>query len=466
VTHDHPASAAPKFGPVGPTIFIECTHTFHTDMNTGIQRVVRNVLRHAEAVAAQHGYAVVPVMLEDERFVAVDMHTVLRDKRRDRSETLPAGLAAAPAPLGLRRRIFDALHPAWHVVLRILAALLPFAVARRFIYAPPQIAGLARCILMPWIALRGRPAPVTLDQRPCSVGDVLLLLDSSWTFPIWPAVRRFQARGGRVAGVIYDIIPISHPWTAMPELVVAFEAWLGDHAITSDILIGISRSVAQQLESHLRPCGGQPLTRARIDHFHLGAQLDFVVHTDLVRQGIADIFFADRHIFLMVGSIEPRKKHAFALDAFDAFWASGGDASLVIVGRSAWKTEDVLHRISAHPEFGRRLFLLNDADDSELDFAYRGASALVIASEIEGFGLPIVEAFQRGLPVLCSDIPVFREIADGRATFFALDDPQNLTRAVAEFCRSRHVARREERFPQPWLTWRESTEQLFAAMLG
>jgi alpha-1,2-rhamnosyltransferase len=152
------------------------------------------------------------------------------------------------------------------------------------------------------------------------------------------------------------------------------------------------------------------------------------------------------------------------LDAFDAYWALGSDAALVIVGRQAWKTDAFLQRVASHKQLDRRLFLVRDATDGELDYAYRSASALVIASEIEGFGLPVVEAFQRGLPVLCSDIPVFREIAEGKATFFDLSQSCRLTETLVEFCRLHHVAQRGTRLPQKWLTWQESTDQLCAAI--
>jgi alpha-1,2-rhamnosyltransferase len=176
---------------------------------------------------------------------------------------------------------------------------------------------------------------------------------------------------------------------------------------------------------------------------------------------LKEIFSAQRHAFIVVGSIEPRKNHSFILDAFEEFWRNAGEASLVLIGQIGWKSEKVIDRIAHHKELGRRLFLLHDTSDTELDYAYRNASALVIASKIEGFGLPVVEAFQRGLPVLCSDIRVFREIADGRALFFALDEPHRLTTALMDFAKTNALSGRQHRTPLPWLTWRESTEQLF-----
>jgi len=458
--------------PDTPTIFVECTHTYRSDLNTGIQRVVRNVLRHAAVSAARYGYSVVPVVLESNQFVAADLGQVLADKSRAASVVpgVPANI-----PGGFR----GFAQNLWRLLLRALVATLPFAPVQRFLFASPDQFGFAWCVLLPVRALRLRrwpeqrlqPAgPISLDQYASCDRSILLLLDSSWPFPIWPAVERFRRRGGKVIGVIYDLIPITHPHTCVPNLTIAFTAWLREHARHTEAFISISRSTANYLAQFIATLPnsrGGPVHPAAIDYFHLGSEpeLDLAEREDQPRPGIKRIFDAERHVFLMVGSFEPRKKHSYVLDAFDRHWAQGGDAALVMIGRHGWKTEDFLARVADHPQFDRRVFLVRDATDSELDYAYRSASALIIASEIEGFGLPVAEAFQRGLPVLCSDIPVFREIAEGKATFFDLSHSCHLADALMEFCRSHDVEQRVARSPQSWITWRQSTDQFFAAMM-
>jgi glycosyltransferase involved in cell wall biosynthesis len=56
--------------------------------------------------------------------------------------------------------------------------------------------------------------------------------------------------------------------------------------------------------------------------------------------------------------------------------------------------------------------------DPELAELYRGATCLIFPSLKEGFGLPVVEAQSQGCPVVCSDIPCFREIAQDSALYF------------------------------------------------
>ena len=60
---------------------------------------------------------------------------------------------------------------------------------------------------------------------------------------------------------------------------------------------------------------------------------------------------------------------------------------------------------------------------------YNSAAALY-SHHLRGFGLPIIESMKVECPVVCSDIPVFREIADGAAEFFNLNDNNNLVDAI------------------------------------
>lgn len=202
-----------------------------------------------------------------------------------------------------------------------------------------------------------------------------------------------------------------------------------------------------------------------IGYFHPGAALDLLAPGGAIRASVGRIFAQQRPAFLVVGSIEPRKNHGLVLDAFEVAWQQGHQAMLVIIGRSSWRTEAFLDRVAHHAELGRRLFVLRDATDGELDFAYRSASALVVASSAEGFGLPIVEAFQRGLPVICSDIPVFREVAGSGTEFFDPREPASLASIIVDFRRDRDAGGRGSRGSRPWLTWEESTRHLLAALL-
>jgi glycosyltransferase involved in cell wall biosynthesis len=94
--------------------------------------------------------------------------------------------------------------------------------------------------------------------------------------------------------------------------------------------------------------------------------------------------------------------------------------------------------------------LTGGVSDDELAAIYTGAHALVFPSDDEGFGLPPVEALACGAPVVACDVPVMREVLDGRATFVAVDDLEALV-AAAE------AAERPAPAPPPW-TWSDAAQ--------
>jgi mannosylglucosylglycerate synthase len=91
--------------------------------------------------------------------------------------------------------------------------------------------------------------------------------------------------------------------------------------------------------------------------------------------------------------------------------------------------------------------------DTMMDELYRVADLMLFPSAQEGFGIPLVEAGAVNLPVFCSDIPAFREIAGGQAEFFALEDePSTVAARIDRFMRddARYVLRRRVRHAYDW----------------
>ena len=473
-----PASAPLNEAPAPRMLFIECTNTYRSAVQTGIQRVVRNTLREARTLAREHGYEAVPVVLERGQLRIADFDLLLRDRLRDEAAPAP------PSARSPRERVIGAALGSSRALRQGLAVALPHPAVRRFLFAHPANFGLGWCLRQPGLLLKrllpARPvAPadpaalndglgISLDSIPNHGGNVLLLIDGSFSIPIWPAVARFQTAGGTAHVVVHDLVPITHPETVGDGVTTEFTLWIKQALRQQARFLSVSNTVATQVGRYLAGLTAQgfPAVPAPPRGFHLGSELDLSDPSRTPRPQVQAVFDGDEHVFIAVGSIEPRKNHRYLLDAFDLYWRAGGTGKLAIIGRVGWKTEDLVARITGHPLYGQRLFLLRDIDDSELAHAYSAASALVIASIAEGFGLPVVEAFQRGLPVLCSDIPVFREIAEGRATFFDLADPQNLADALQAFAATNDPAQRRVRHPQPWLTWCESTGQLLDAVLG
>jgi glycosyltransferase involved in cell wall biosynthesis len=129
-----------------------------------------------------------------------------------------------------------------------------------------------------------------------------------------------------------------------------------------------------------------------------------------------------RPYFLSVGTQEPRKNIAKLIEAWKAS-GLGADYDLLLVGgkgRSFASTDIDYDALAAD-----RILPLGYVEDQDLPTLYSGAVAFAYMSVYEGFGIPILEALSCGCPVLCSDIPVFRELFEGSASFadpFSVDE--------------------------------------------
>ena len=107
------------------------------------------------------------------------------------------------------------------------------------------------------------------------------------------------------------------------------------------------------------------------------------------------------------------------------------DCNLVIVGTTGPETENIKSLIS---DYGleNRVSLLSAINDSELGWLYQHCQVFVIASSTEGFCLPLAEALHFNDRVVCSDIPIFREIASAQCIYFSLagDAVNHLSQAL------------------------------------
>jgi glycosyltransferase involved in cell wall biosynthesis len=128
----------------------------------------------------------------------------------------------------------------------------------------------------------------------------------------------------------------------------------------------------------------------------------------------------DRPSFVCVGTIEPRKNHISLLHIWRHF-AGNLPAEkipqLVLVGKRGWECEHVFSMLDRCKALRAHVKELSNVNDAALISTIRSAKALLFPSFAEGWGMPLVEALTLGVPVICSDIPVFREASQGLAEF-------------------------------------------------
>ncbi len=141
--------------------------------------------------------------------------------------------------------------------------------------------------------------------------------------------------------------------------------------------------------------------------------------------------------FVILGTIEGRKNHSLLLSVWRRMIDELGHAAvprLVIVGRRGWQADEVFARLDRR-EFGDRVAEVGPLDDRRLAQALAGSRALLFPSLAEGYGIPLIEALAAGVPVIASNLPVFREIGQGMPELLRPDDVAAWTAAIADYAR-------------------------------
>jgi glycosyltransferase involved in cell wall biosynthesis len=135
----------------------------------------------------------------------------------------------------------------------------------------------------------------------------------------------------------------------------------------------------------------------------------------------------DRPFLLHVGSTIPRKRIDVLLDVFGRVRERRPELRLVQVGGvwTAAQTE-LIDRLGIGPAIVQARGLTRDA----LAELYRRAAVVVLPSEAEGFGLPVIEALACGAILVATDIPVLRETGGDAAVYCPLADVSAWTETV------------------------------------
>lgn len=252
----------------------------------------------------------------------------------------------------------------------------------------------------------------------------LRVLDGVWRVARRPAIERLVGPASSVhasgpvlvparcpvVGVVHDLAPLDHPELHPARDVAQLRRYV-DALARAAAAVAVSEATAARLVAagvpaakvHAVPNGRTPLPPP------------------------VEPLLPARSYVLAVGAPVPRKGFDTAVRAL----ARLGELQLVIVGHPG-SDDERLSSAAAAAGVAARLVRVTDADDAALAGWYRDAAAVVVPSVEEGFGLPIVEAQAAGVPVVASDIEVFREVSGGHAGLVPVGDDAALADALAE----------------------------------
>ena len=236
----------------------------------------------------------------------------------------------------------------------------------------------------------------------------------------WDLVHTLSNRGPAWSPVpsvlnVLDVIFFQHR-TLGPLSTAGMRAIVAAGARAADEVIAISDAAADDIAEVLG------IERARITPIPLG-----------VEPPAAPVAWTGERVVLNVAAKRPHKNQELLVRALPLLPA---DVTLVCAGHDEGYGAR-LEAIARELGVADRLELPGWVDD--LDALWSRAACAAFPTLAEGFGLPVLEAMARGVPVACSDLPVLREVAADAAVLFSPRDPESAASAIADA-----MARREE----------------------
>ncbi|MCP3980407.1 MAG: glycosyltransferase family 4 protein [bacterium] len=286
-------------------------------------------------------------------------------------------------------------------------------------------------------------APVALHEVSIPSGPAFLwgrVLGASWirragcdlwhaTFLAPPAVPR----GFAWVSTIHDLIPLRHPDGFSRRTLAVFERSLRWNARAPRV-VAVSRVTADLVARRF----GVPSGRIAVVPPPVDVE-------PLCVPGPAGVAGIDRPYLLHLGGFDPLKGvDARLLPALAALRDGGTDLGLVLTGpQSVWRSR--CERTARELGLGDAASFVGLLDDERRVAAIRGAAAVVIASDEEGFGLPVVEALAAGVPVVVGPAAAAAEAAGGLAEVAVDGTPAALAEAIRRATTEGHGPRPDER---------------------
>jgi glycosyltransferase involved in cell wall biosynthesis len=227
-----------------------------------------------------------------------------------------------------------------------------------------------------------------------------------------------------VASVVtlYDVIYARHPETHTLAMRAGMRVLVPLSARSADRIIAISENAANEIAL---VTGAD---RERIDVVYPGGRVPGSATPEPELRSRLSLGAAP--IVLSVSARRPHKNLVRLLRAFAGVRAQ--PAPVLVLPGYPTGFEDELEREVSQLEIGDRVVLLGWVSDADLEGLYRACACFVFPSLAEGFGLPVLEAMERGVAVACSNVSAMPEVAGDAARYFDPLDVDDIRAAILD----------------------------------
>lgn len=432
------------------SIYIDVTELCSSGINTGIQRVERNIVNSVSVIENEYDVLTSPVVYLGKilglRLLQKDSVNKAFKYRLGYFENICLCLLSINRLKKITKAIFpfinNLIDKNWD---KYRYLLLPF-----LILIIPIISGLSLLFVL-------TKKRVLFEKE-----DIYFIPGSSWVaYDLEDSVHKAKMGGAKIVLLLHDLIVFGYPEFFEQKEVININSKIRSIITDTDLIVCVSDYTKKMLCFYLKQSGYNNIPK--IDINYSGFKLDLIEWNSLIRDNLIRDIADDSYI--VIGTIEPRKNYGYLINAFELVWDSGIDTKLLIIGKYGWKSKDMVRRITQHHLYKKKLFWFDDLNDNELLYAYQHAKACVYPSVVEGFGLPLIEALSLRCPVLASDIPVFNEIGGKYCYYFSLESPMYLAELIEKVEKDGLLDDLSYLDSFSWPDWIQSTSNLLKKIL-
>jgi glycosyltransferase involved in cell wall biosynthesis len=170
--------------------------------------------------------------------------------------------------------------------------------------------------------------------------------------------------------------------------------------------------------------------------------------------------------FIYVGSINPRKNIVRLLQAFEAYKVQGGRAKMILVGAPMWKGGEEAQTLN-QMSFAKDVIQLGRMSHEKMSRCLSGALAMTFVPLFEGFGIPAIESFASGVPLICANNTSLPEVVGEAALLVDAENVAQITAAMIRIemevdLRSELIEKGLQRALR--FSWDESAKSLWEAI--
>jgi len=245
---------------------------------------------------------------------------------------------------------------------------------------------------------------------------------------------------------VHDLLPIDFPEFFWPKEPEAHERRMRNICRFAAGVVTGSHAVARRLEAFAAAEGRESLPICVV---RPPASPAFAT------ERAPDPRLDDLDYFVVCGTIEPRKNLLMLLNLWRELAAAVRPPKLVLVGKRGWLSGSVLDLLERSAAIRANVVEVGGLSTPGLRRLLGGARALLAPSFAEGFGIPLAEAMTAGVPVIASDIEVFREVGGDALDYVDPLDGLGWLRAVQDYA-APDSARRQAAIDR--LTQRKTSE--------